>query len=108
MTWRELASYVEGFSAQARIRTVLNEGKPEPTGEQLLLADLFDMLQRLNWTLEAVNSEKGKPPKQPKPYPRWWLTKSSKSGSEDRVVRLEAARERKRARAKDIAEGRIA
>lgn len=109
MTWRELAAYVHGLPAQARIRTVLNDGNPEPTGEQVLLADVFDMLQHVNWTMQAANvGKKSDVPKPPKPYVRWWITAASKPGGEDRVARLEAARERRRIRERDIAEGRIA
>lgn len=107
MTWRELGAYVHGLSAQARIRTAINGGKPEPTGEQILLADVYDKLQHLNWTLQAANSTKE--PKAPKPYARWWITapKSKRDGI-DRVARLDAARARRRERQQAITDGRIA
>jgi hypothetical protein len=110
MTWRELATYVQGLSSQARIRSILNDGRPEPTGEQLLLADVYDAVRQLTWTLQKVNTpEKAKAPKVPKPYPRWWLTSTkSEEDKADRVERLDAARERKRERQQAIAEGRIA
>lgn len=110
MTWRELASYVQGLPPDSRVRTALNDGRPEPTGEQLLLADVFDMLQRVNWTLQAVNSDpKKQPPKPPKPYPRWWLAAAStKAKGGDRLARLEAGRTRRRERAEAIAAGLIA
>ncbi|MCX4801789.1 hypothetical protein OG594_09010 [Streptomyces sp. NBC_01214] len=110
MTWRELASYVQGLPPDSRVRTALNGGRPEPTGEQLLLADVFDMLQRVNWTLQAVNSDPKKQlPKSPKPYPRWWLASATgKAKGGDRLARLEAGRTRRRERAEAIAAGLIA
>ncbi|MBT2477651.1 hypothetical protein [Streptomyces sp. ISL-94] len=110
MTWRELSSYVQGLPPHARVRTALREGREEPTGEQVLLADVFDMLQHVNWTLQAVNvSDKSKTPKPPKPYPRWWLAStSSKAPDAQRLERLERARERARDRKRQIQEGAIA
>ncbi|MEU7066884.1 hypothetical protein [Streptomyces sp. NPDC046161] len=104
MTWREFAAYVAGLPPHARVRTALNGGRPEPSVDQLILADLADLLQRLQWTLQAVNSEKGKAPKAPKPYPRQWLQpKPSKSTSPDRVARIEDARRRARERKSSLA-----
>ncbi|WP_030303511.1 hypothetical protein [Streptomyces katrae] len=105
MTWRELASYVQGLPPHARVRTALREGREEPTGEQVLLADVFDMLQRVNWTLQAVNTPKeSKQPKPPKAYPRWWL--QGKTGTPRdtaaRLARMEAARERARERKRQL------
>lgn len=110
MTWRELSSYVQGLPPHARVRTALREGREEPTGEQVLLADVFDMLQNVNWTLQAVNvTDKSKAPKPPKPYPRWWLASaSSKAPDAKRLERLERARERARDRKRQIQEGAIA
>lgn len=110
MTWRELATYVQGLSSQARIRSILNDGRLEPTGEQVLLADVYDAVRQLTWTLQSVNTpEKTKAPKVPKPYPRWWLAPSkSKEDKAARADRLDAARERRRERQRAIAEGRIA
>jgi hypothetical protein len=98
ITYRELAGYVQGLPPQSRVRTALNDGTPEPQHEELLLADLFDMLQRVNWTIQAVNATS--PPKMPKPYPRRWLrsTKNRKAPDAQRTARLEAARARARAR----------
>lgn len=109
MTYRELAAYVQGLSPHARTRTALRDGRQEPNGEEILLADLFDMLQRLNWTLEAVNAEK-KPPKPPKPYTRWWLApKGEKSrDNSQRLARLEDARLRAAERKRQIEQGAIA
>lgn len=110
MTWRELSSYVQGLPPHARVRTALREGREEPTGEQVLLADVFDMLQRVNWTLQAVNAgDKAKAPKPPKPYPRWWLTSApARAADAQRLERLERARERARDRKKQIQQGAIA
>lgn len=81
------------------MRTALNGGRPEPSVDQLILADLADLLLRLTWTLQAVNSEKGKAPKPPKPYRRWWLEeKPTKSADPARVARIEDARRRARER----------
>lgn len=110
LTWRELGSYVDGLPPGSRVRTALNGGRTEPTAEAVLLADIFDMLQNLDWHIVASNiDKKSNLPKTPKPYPRWWMkpTRSKADGSE-RVARLEAARERRRERAAAIAEGRIA
>jgi hypothetical protein len=98
LTYRELAGYVQGLSPQSRVRTALSDGIPEPRREELMLADLFDMLQRINWTIEAVNATS--PPKRPKPYPRWWLrgAKNRKAPDAQRKARLEAARARAQAR----------
>ena len=107
MTWRELASYVQGLPPDSRVRTALNGGRPEPTGEQVLLADVFDMLQRVNWTLQAVNASKE--PKAPKPYPRWWMRAGSDGPrDEKRLARLEEARQRARERKEKLQQGAIA
>ncbi|KOU41252.1 hypothetical protein ADK55_29105 [Streptomyces sp. WM4235] len=110
MTWRELAVYVHGLSPQSRVRTALNGGRLEPTGEQILLADVYDAVRQLTWTLQCVNTpEKAKEPKRPKPYPRWWLNPTKpEEAKAARVDRLDAARERRRERQQAIAEGRIA
>lgn len=106
MTWRELSSYVHGLPPHARVRTALREGREEPTGEQVLLADVFDMLQRVNWTLQAVNAAKeSQQPKAPKPYPRWWLRGKGEASKDAgaRLARMEDARERARARKQQLA-----
>lgn len=109
MTWRELSSYVQGLPPHARVRTALREGREEPTGEQVLLADVFDMLQRVNWTLQAVNASKDKAPKPPKPYPRWWLASGpGRAPDKQRLERLERARERARDRKRQMQLGAIA
>ncbi|MFF5703391.1 hypothetical protein ACFY7H_12920 [Streptomyces sp. NPDC012794] len=110
MTYRELASYVQGLPPHARTRTALREGRQEPNGEEILLADLFDMLQRLNWTLMAVNADKSKAPKPPKPYARWWLAPEIGKGADNgpRLARLEDARRRAAERKRQIEQGSIA
>ncbi|MFG2748006.1 hypothetical protein [Streptomyces xanthophaeus] len=110
LTWRELLSYVEGLPPTSRLRTALNGGRPEPSAEAVLLADIFDMLQNVDWHIVASNvDKKSNLPKTPKPYPRWWMKPSRpKADGGERVARLEAARARRRARADDIAAGRIA
>lgn len=110
LTWRELASLVQGLPANSRLRTALNEGRTEPTAEAVLLADIFDMLQNVDWHIVASNvDKKTNLPKMPKPYPRWWLkAPQPNAGGADRVARLDAARTRRRERAQAIAEGRIA
>lgn len=101
---------VQGLPPNSRLRTALNEGRSEPTAETVLLADVFDMLQNVDWHIVASNvDKKSSLPKAPKPYPRWWLQSSrAKSDGGDRVARLEAARTRRRERAEAIAAGRIA
>ncbi|MFD0384693.1 hypothetical protein ACFQ2B_27960 [Streptomyces stramineus] len=88
---------------------MLNHGRPEPTGEQVLLADVFDMIQHLDWHVQAANvAKRSDLPKRPKPYPRWWDTTSRRTHSPERVARIEDARRRQSARRRAIAEGRIA
>ncbi|MFB9590766.1 hypothetical protein [Streptomyces racemochromogenes] len=110
MTYRELAAYVQGLSPHARTRTALREGRQEPNGQEILLADLFDMVQRLNWTLMAVNADKSKAPKPPKPYARWWLAPKGelREGGGQRLARLEDARRRAAERKQQIERGAIA
>lgn len=109
LTWRELLSYVDGLPPGSRVRTALNGGRPEPTAEAVLLADIFDMLQNVDWHIVASNvDKKTNLPKTPKPYPRWWMkAPRSKTDGGERVARLEAARARRRERAQAIADGRI-
>lgn len=109
MTWREFASYVDGLPPGSRVRTALNGSRPEPTPEAVLLADIFDMLQHVDWHIVASNvDKKSSLPKAPKPYPRWWLKSvRSRADGSDRLARLEAARTRRRERAEAIAAGRI-
>lgn len=110
LTYRELASLVSGLSPQAATRTALRDGLPEPTGQEVLLADVFDAVTIFDWHFSSANAEPKKPkPKKPKPYPRWWVTQSrAKKNSPERVAKLEDARRRKREREQAIAEGRIA
>lgn len=109
MTWRELGVYVRAMPTGSATRTALNKGRPEPTGEQVLLADVFDILQHVDWHVQAANVEKeSKLPAKPKPYPRWWLADAGRKSSSERVAKLDAARQRRQQRAKAIAEGRIA
>lgn len=109
LTWRELGSLVQGLPPNSRLRTALNEGRSEPTPETVLLADVFDMLQNVDWHIVASNvDKKSNLPKAPKPYPRWWLQSvRAKAGGGDRVARLEAARKRRQQRAEAIAAGQI-
>lgn len=110
LTYRELASYVHGLSPHAATRAAI-AGRPEPTGEQVLLADCFDMLQHIDWHVQATNvSKKSELPKKPKPYPRWWQDKQrrAKRHSPQRATRIADARKRAAARQRAIAEGRIA
>ncbi|MGE9696661.1 hypothetical protein ACQKFA_23260 [Streptomyces sp. CH6] len=110
LTWRELISYVRGLSPQAATRTALNAGIPEPSGEQIVLADLIDTVNALDWHFRQVNTAEKAPKAKPaKPYPRWWEPKPDTARrTAQRVARLEDARRRKRAREQAIAEGRIA
>lgn len=110
LTWRELISYVRGLSPQAATRTALNGGIPEPSGEQIVLADLIDTVNALDWHFRQVNTAEKAPKAKPaKPYPRWWEPKPDTARrTAERVARLEDARRRKRAREQAIAEGRIA
>jgi hypothetical protein len=111
MTYRELASYVQGLSPQSRTRTALNDGLVEPSPETVVLADVFDAITIHDWHFAAVNTDDKKPsPKRPKPYPRWWTAGTAKTKpaqSSQRVARIEDARRRRRERAQAIAEGRI-
>ncbi|WP_331445869.1 hypothetical protein [Streptomyces xanthochromogenes] len=109
LTWRELSTYVRGLGPQSRLRTALNAGRVEPTGEQVLLADLFDMTQHVDWHIQAANAtKKSELPPQAKPYPRWWETdKRRRQHSPQRRARLEDARRRSQERQRAIAEGRL-
>lgn len=108
LTYRELANLVRGLSPGSATRLALNDGTPDASGEQVLLADLFDAVSVLDWHFSLANSDPKKPePKKPQPYPRWWVKQNSER-SERRVAKLEDARRRKREREKAIAEGRIA
>jgi len=103
--------YVRRLPPESATRIALNEGRPEPTAESILLADIFDMLQHVDWHIQAANAtKKSDLPKKPKPYPRWWETKRKrkKTNSPERVARIEDARRRKREREQAIREGRIA
>lgn len=109
LTYRELSSYVQGLPPGSATRTALNEGTPEPTGEQVMLADLFDAVALLDWHFVLANAEEKKAkPKRPKPYPRWWQQQPKRRKSPQRIAKLEDARRRKREREQAIAEGRIA
>ena len=112
MTWRELGVYVRRLPPDSATRIALNDGRPEPSGEQVLLADCFDMLQHIDWHIQASNvSKKSELPKKPKPYPRWWETgkrPAKKPNSPQRVARIEDARKRAAARQRLIDKGQIA
>lgn len=98
-----------GLPPSSATRTALNDGVPEPTGEQVLLADLFDAVTTHDWHFALANSEEKKAkPRQPKPYPRWWVRHVRAKDSARRMAKLEDARRRKREREQAIAEGRIA
>lgn len=112
LTWRELSNLVAGLSPQSATRTALRGGLVEPTGEEILLADLFDAISVADWHFVTANSDEKKPkPKAPKRYPRWWekpgQQKASK-GSPERVARIEDARRRQRERRDAIRSGAIA
>jgi hypothetical protein len=100
---------VQGLSPESATSAAVNGGIPEPSGEQILLADLFDAVSTLDWHFALANSDDKKAkPKKPKPYPRWWVKQTGRSSSPERLAKLEDARRRKREREKAIAEGRIA
>ncbi|MEU9470417.1 hypothetical protein AB0D78_28135 [Streptomyces avermitilis] len=108
LTYRELSNLVRGLSPGSATRLALNDGVPETTGEQILLAELFDAIATLDWHFMLANSDDKKPkPKPPKRYPRWWEKRKPKQ-SERRIAKLDDARRRKREREQAIAEGRIA
>lgn len=108
VTWRELSNYVRYLSPGSATRTALNEGIPEATGEQVLLADVFDAVTILDWHFSTANGDPKKAqPKKPKRYPRWWEQKKPQN-SPQRVAKIEDARRRKKLREQAIAEGRIA
>lgn len=112
MTWRELAAYVDGLPPQSRVRTALRGGTVEPTGEEILLADVFDAVTAADWHFVAANTDSKKPqPKRPKRYPRWWEKpdrSDTRKVSAERVARIEDARRRKRERHDAIRAGVIA
>ncbi|MGK5729729.1 hypothetical protein [Streptomyces sp. URMC 124] len=101
---------MRGLSPQSATRTALAQGRPEPTGEQVLLADVFDMVAHLDWHVQATAvTKKSDLPKKPKPYPRWWDTAPSRPKlSPARTARLDDARRRREERRRAIADGRIA
>lgn len=108
LTWRELSNLVRGLSPGAATRTALNDGIPDATGEQVILADLFDALSIHDWHFSSANSDPKKAqPKRPRKYPRWWEQKKPRH-SPQRVAKIADARRRKQEREKAIAEGRIA
>lgn len=88
----------------------VNDGKPEPTPEVVLLADVFDMLQHIDWHIVASNVlKKSDLPKKPKPYSRWWEDgKPQRQHSPQRVARIEDARRRAAERRRQIDQGKIA
>ncbi|MGW6531480.1 hypothetical protein [Streptomyces venezuelae] len=99
---------MSGLSPGCATRTALRDGVPDATGEQIILADLFDALSIHDWHYSVAHADEKKPkPKKPKRYPRWW-EQSKPRHSPQRVAKLEDARRRKREREKAIAEGRIA
>lgn len=110
LTWRELASYVHGLSAQSATRTALNEGKPEPSAETVLLADMFDMLQHVDWHIQAMNAaKKSDLPKKPTPYPRYWdAGRRGKKHSPERLAHIKDAQRRATERRRLISQGAIA
>lgn len=109
MTWRELVGYVRALPTSSATRTALNGGRPEPTAETILLADCFDMLQNVDWHVQAANvTKRSDLPKRPKPYPRWWIRQAASRHSPERAARIADARRRKRDRERAIAQGRLA
>lgn len=113
LTWRELAAYVDGLPPQSRVRTALRGGTVEPTGQEILLADVFDAVTSADWHFVSANTDSKKPqPKRPKRYPRWWEKADGsdvrRKLSPERVARIEDARRRKRERQDAIRAGVIA
>jgi len=109
LTWRELISYVSGLTPASATRTAVNGGQPEPTGEQVILADIFDAVTTQDWHFALAHTDEKKPkPRQPKPYRRWWLSQPDRKNHPERIAKLEDARRRKREREQAIAEGRLA
>ncbi|GGP56065.1 hypothetical protein GCM10010214_31610 [Streptomyces abikoensis] len=106
LTWRELSSLVHGLPPASATRTALNEGTPEPSGEEIVLADLFDLVQHLRWDVEYAAS--GKKPTAPKPYPRRWARHARRRAiSPERAGRIADARRRQAERHQAITEGRL-
>lgn len=110
MTWRELGVYLRGLPPGSATRIAMNDGKPEPSPETVLLADVFDMLQHVDWHIQAKGVEKKSDlPRPPKPYPRWWETGTRRAkNTPQRRARLEDARRREARRQQQIANGQLA
>lgn len=86
LTYRQVASWLERLPGEGAYKTALRDSltdeqllelsKRERHGHgpwshtDLLLAHLADLLNWVIYVVLAVNSAKGKKPKQPKPYPR--------------------------------------
>jgi hypothetical protein len=84
ISWRKLSVLVNGLPQHSRTVTwqidqTRDQPKRKPTGPaptarwgevEHLVADCRELLAGLQHTLIAVNSEKGKRPKTPKPFPR--------------------------------------
>lgn len=109
LTWRELGVYVRRLPPESATRTALNEGKPEPSAETILLADCFDMLQHVAWYIQASNAtKKSELPKKPRPYPRWWAPdRRRRQHSPQRQARIKDAQRRAAERRRLITEGAI-
>ena len=78
--------------------TALRDGRPHWSMESQLLDDL-------RMTLEAVNTEKGKP--KPKPHPDRRQAKRRPADSPERARKLAAARRRARQRRQRVSAGEI-
>jgi hypothetical protein len=95
------------------VRTAIRGGTPEPSGEEILLADVFDAVATADWHFVTANSDEKKPkPKPPKRYPRWWEQADQqarkKAPSPERIARIEDARRRQHERREAIRRGAIA
>jgi hypothetical protein len=101
LTWRELGVFLRGLPPASRLRTALNGGQPAWTGEQYILADIFDALAQANWQ-RGGDAKK----RLPKSYPRPGDDRRGRDSAE-RIAAMADARERARERARAIAAGEI-
>lgn len=86
LTWRKMGVLVRQLPPESATATAMRvKAGPDATAdaadagdpaegrwshEEMLLASAVDAVRRVEWAIIAVNSERGKAPKQPEPMPR--------------------------------------